>query len=163
MKTLQGFLKGIILVVQMHKIVLTLVAVPKGAALSYLLLILLYFFKKNNFPCCPIPWEPCNCFASSFYWCSWYYSKAYLTKGTFLQPLPLCWKAFWNILGLFLGTAYSWELFPILSYEILYILFLYYKTVSVLRKLSHPVTLCWESYVLFLDAFWLHSSMLWKI
>ena len=46
---MQGFLKGIILVVQMHKIVLTLVAVPKGAALSYLLLILLYFFKKIIF------------------------------------------------------------------------------------------------------------------
>ena len=33
----------------MHKIVFTLVAVPKGAVLSYFLLILIYFFKKVIF------------------------------------------------------------------------------------------------------------------
>ena len=46
LETLQGPMEGIILVVQMHKIIFTLVDLPRGTALRYILHIFahLYFF-----------------------------------------------------------------------------------------------------------------------
>ena len=47
------------------------------------------------------------------------------------------WGSFWGML------LYLWELFPILSYEILYICFCITLTVNVLRKISIHLSLCW--------------------
>ena len=95
LKTLHGPLEGIILLVLMHKNVLTLVTLPSGVVLSYLLRILWvvtllmfpYFFKTIQL------------LDIIFYRCSWYYSEGYLTTETFLQHLTHCWESFWGILG----------------------------------------------------------------
>ena len=86
LKTLHGPLEGIILLVLMHKNVLTLVTLPSGVVLSYLLPILCvvtllmfpYFFKTIQL------------LDIIFYRCSWYYSEGYLTTETFLQHLTHC-------------------------------------------------------------------------
>ena len=107
LKTLHGPLEGIILLVLMHKNVLTLVTLPSGVVLSYLLPILCvvtllmfpYFFKTIQL------------LDIIFYRCSWYYSEGYLTTETFLQHLTHCWESFWGILGHIL--EFAWGLLPI--------------------------------------------------
>ena len=89
--------------VQMHKIIFTLVDIPRGTALRYILNIFahLCFFLRSC-----IFWEPFSCFISIFDRCSWYFLEAYLIKGIFSKHLLFCWETFEVILsGFILGYA----------------------------------------------------------
>ena len=96
-------MEGIILVVQMHTIIFTLVDIPRGTALRYILHIFahLCFFLRSC-----IFWEPFSCFISIFDRCSWYFLEAYLIKGIFSKHLLFCWETSEVILqGFILGYA----------------------------------------------------------
>ena len=89
-ETLLGPLEGILLVVQVHKIVLTSVTLPRGAVLSYLLPIFVFCYFLNI----PFFLENHSIASNYFYRCSWYCSEGYLTNETFLKHLRLCWEEF---------------------------------------------------------------------
>ena len=85
-----------------------------------------------------ISWEPFNWFTSFFYRYSWYCSEGYLTKEIF-------------------SIFTFWELFRILSYEILHICSIYYSNSQYTQKNLRHVSLCYGSF----DLFWVYSSMSW--
>ena len=87
METLQRPLKGIILVVKIHEKFFTSVTLPRGAILSYYLLIFVYRYFLNI----PLFLENHLVFHITFFKdVLGYYLKGYLTKKNFLQHVPLC-------------------------------------------------------------------------
>ena len=133
LKTLQGPLKGIILAVQMHKIVFISLTCPRGAALEYYLpflhlvtfFIFLFFFRTNQLPYI-------ECFTDLLGKLS-----GCLTKKPFHSISPsagshfqVFWGSFWSLFIHFLGAVPS---YPIKCFVDVFCINL---TVKVLRKIS---------------------------
>ena len=77
--------------------------------------------------CSSISWESFNCFQSIFLQMFLIIIRKLIHLKNILQHPHLCGVPFWGILGSFWGMLlYSWELFTILSYKMLYRCFFCY-------------------------------------
>ena len=130
-----GYLGGIILVFQMQKILFTLVSIPRGAVLGYFYT----FIYIVTFSCSSFSWDPLNYFTSIFL--QMLLVLLCITKESFSQHLPLCWKSFWGILRIILGYILVFlKSCSILLYKFCAVVFCITLTVNGLRKfLKH----CW--------------------
>lgn len=125
--------------------------------ISFPIFVYRYFFYLNS-------WKPFNCFKLTFcvHVCVVTLRVTSL-KRNFLQNLFLYWQPFWGILGFILRypllflKAVPFCVMKFCSYG-----FCINMTVSVLRKNSKHVFLCWEYYAAFLGLFWVYSSVSWE-
>ena len=60
----------------------------------------LHIYTYCFFLCSSFSGEPSNCFTSIFLWTLLVSLWEYITKESFSQCLPVCWKPFWGILRL---------------------------------------------------------------
>ena len=97
------------------------------------------------FKCLSISWEPFSCFTLFFNKCSWYYLGDYLTKETFFPAsLPVL-GAILRYFGAYFGLCSSSFESCFSSYLMKFNTDVFCITVivSVLRKISQHLSLCW--------------------
>ena len=154
-----GYLGGIILVVQMHKIVFTLVTLSRGAVLGYFCT----FIRIVTFLCSSFSWEPLNYFTQIFL--QMLSVLLSTTKESFSQHLPFCWKLFWGILRLILGYVPVFlKSCSILLYKFCTVEFSITLTVNGLRKILQHYLSAEEGgyFAVFFGLSWVYSIMPWE-
>ena len=152
-----GYLGGIILVFQMHKIVFTLVSLPKGAVLGYFCT----FIFNVTFLCFSFSWDPLNYFTSIFL--QMLLVLLCITKESFSQYLPLCRKPFWGTLRLILGYILVFlKSCSILLYKFCTVVFCITLTFNGLRKIWSIYLSAGGYFAVFFELFWVFPSCLEK-
>ena len=127
-----GYLGGIVLMVQIHKIVFTLVTFPKGAVLEYFCTFILIV----TFLCSSFSREPFNCFTSFFTDVVSITLKVISLKKFFRSIFPSAGSHFEVFRGSFWGMLlYFWR--AVLSYliKLCTVVFCITLTVNGLRKI----------------------------
>ena len=104
--------EGIILVVQIQKIVFISVSHPTGAVWAWFF----PFLSIVTFLCFSISWNLSITPHQIFYRCSWYYSYDFINKNLFKTSLHPPFQVLW---GTHLGVCFSlsWGFLPLLSYQ----------------------------------------------
>ena len=154
METLQGTLKGIILVVEIHKIVFNPITFFGRVILTFLILLLFW--------CSSISWETFNCYTSFLADVFGINQRRSSLKKRFTVSTPLP-GAFLRYFGDHFGVCFSIFETCSLSYLIKFCTdaFCIILTVNKLRKISQLVSHYLGHYTVFLGLFWVYCSMLW--